>query len=165
MSINRGMDKEVVVHIYNGILPRYKKEWIWLSSREVDELRACYTEWSKSEREKYINVYIYGIEKKGTEEPICREGRETDPEKDLWTKLGEGVVGWIENVALRYIQYSVWDRQLVESCCASGSPAWHSVMVEWGGMRAGLEGGSRGTGRIHIQFWFALLFGRNQHDV
>jgi hypothetical protein len=47
----------------------------------------------QQQREKYINVYIYGIEKKGTEEPICREGRETDPEKDLWTKLGEGVVG------------------------------------------------------------------------
>ena len=36
MSINRWMDKEVVVHIYNGILPRNKKEWIWVSSSDVD---------------------------------------------------------------------------------------------------------------------------------
>ena len=33
-----------------------KKEWIWVSSTEVDEPRACYTEWSKSEREKQIYI-------------------------------------------------------------------------------------------------------------
>ena len=43
-----------------------KKEWIWVSSGEVDEPRACYTEWSKSEREKqvsYINTFIWNLEK------------------------------------------------------------------------------------------------------
>ena len=37
-----------------------KKECIWVSANEVDEPRAYYTEWSKSEREKqvlYINAY------------------------------------------------------------------------------------------------------------
>ena len=43
MSINRQMDKEIVVHIYNGILLSYKKECIWVSSNEVDEPRAYYT--------------------------------------------------------------------------------------------------------------------------
>ena len=37
MSISRWMDKEVVVHIHNGILLNYKKEHIWVSSNEVDE--------------------------------------------------------------------------------------------------------------------------------
>ena len=32
MSIGRQMDKEVVVHIHNGILLSYKKEHIWVSS-------------------------------------------------------------------------------------------------------------------------------------
>ena len=39
----------------------YKKEHIWVHSNEVDEPRAYYTEWSKSEREKqvlYINVCV-----------------------------------------------------------------------------------------------------------
>ena len=36
---------------YNGILLRHKKEYIWVSSNEVDKARAYYTEWSKSERE------------------------------------------------------------------------------------------------------------------
>ena len=48
MSTNRGMDKEAVIHIKNGLLLRHKKEH---SSNEVDEPRAHYTELSKSERE------------------------------------------------------------------------------------------------------------------
>jgi len=48
------MDKEVVVHVHNEILLSYKKEHIWVSSNEVDETGAYYTEWSKSERETPI---------------------------------------------------------------------------------------------------------------
>ena len=48
------MDKEVVVHILNGILVSYKKERIWVTSNEVDETGAYYMEWSKSERETPI---------------------------------------------------------------------------------------------------------------
>ena len=61
MSIDTWMDKEVVVHIYNGILLIHKKEWMWVQWTEVDGPRACYTEGSKSEREKQvpsINPYI-----------------------------------------------------------------------------------------------------------
>ena len=64
MSINRWTEKEAVVHIQNALLLSHKKEYIWVSSNEVDEPRAYYTEQSKSEREKqilYINAYIYGI--------------------------------------------------------------------------------------------------------
>ena len=52
ISIDRWMDKEVVVHIHNGILLSQEKERIWVSSDEVDEPKAYYTEWSKSERER-----------------------------------------------------------------------------------------------------------------
>ena len=65
MSTGRQMDKEVVVHIHNGILLSYKKELIWVSSK-VDETGAYYTQWSKSEREKpiqYINEYIWNLER------------------------------------------------------------------------------------------------------
>ena len=34
------MDKEVVVHIYNGILLGHKKEQIWVSSSEADETKS-----------------------------------------------------------------------------------------------------------------------------
>ena len=51
-----------MVYIHNGILLHYKKEHIWVSSNEVDETGAYYTEWSGSKREspiQYINAYIY----------------------------------------------------------------------------------------------------------
>ena len=60
MPIDRWMNKEVVVHIHNGILLNHKKECIWVSSNKIDESRAYYTEWSKSERERWIlysNIY------------------------------------------------------------------------------------------------------------
>ena len=50
----------------SGILFSYKKECIWVSSNEVDEPGAYYTEWSKSEREIQIlctNTYVWNIER------------------------------------------------------------------------------------------------------
>ena len=79
MSINRQMDKEIVVRIYNGILLSYKKECIWVSSNEVDEPRAYYTEWIKTEREKqisYISKYIWNLEI-WYDEPVFRAAKET----------------------------------------------------------------------------------------
>ena len=44
------MDKNVVVHIHNGILLSHKKEHIWVSSDEMDKPRTYYyIEWSESE--------------------------------------------------------------------------------------------------------------------
>ena len=66
MSINRWMDKEAVICIYNGILLNRKKECIWVSANEVDEPIAYYKEWSKSEREKqmlYINACMWNLER------------------------------------------------------------------------------------------------------
>ena len=55
------MDKEVVVHTHNGILLSYKKEHIWVSSNEVAETEAYYTDEVSKKREtpiQYINTYI-----------------------------------------------------------------------------------------------------------
>ena len=60
------MDKKAVVHIHNGILLIYKKEHIWISSNEVFETGAFYTEWSKSERKtpiQFINAYKWNLER------------------------------------------------------------------------------------------------------
>ena len=63
MAISRRMEKEAVVHIHNGILLSYKKEHIWVSSNEVDELEPIIqSEVSQKEKDKcYILMYIYGI--------------------------------------------------------------------------------------------------------
>ena len=52
MFIERWLDKEVVVHVHNGILLSHKKEHICVSSSEMDEPRANYTLWGKSEKER-----------------------------------------------------------------------------------------------------------------
>ena len=61
MSVDRWMDKEIVVHTHSGILLSYKKECIWVSSNEVDETRAYYTQWSKSEKQGLCVNHIYEI--------------------------------------------------------------------------------------------------------
>ena len=44
MSINRGMEKEDVVHTYNGILLSHEKEWNSATCRDVARSRDCQTE-------------------------------------------------------------------------------------------------------------------------
>ena len=60
------MDKEAVVHIHNEVLLSQWKEYIWISSNEVDETLADYKEWSKPERKppiQYTNAYIWNLER------------------------------------------------------------------------------------------------------
>ena len=59
---------------------------------DVDEPRACDTEWSKSEREKQIlNI--------GTDEPVCSAGIEARyTEGTCGHRAGKERVGWIERV-------------------------------------------------------------------
>ena len=66
MSMDRWMDKEAVVHTYNKVPLSREKECVWARSKEVDEPRAYYTEWSTSERETqilYINTQIWNLER------------------------------------------------------------------------------------------------------
>ena len=58
MSINRGIDKEDVVHIYNGILLSHKKEQNNAICSNMDRPRDCHTEGSKSDRERQISHAI-----------------------------------------------------------------------------------------------------------
>ena len=53
MSIDRWMDEEDVVHIYNGILLGQKREWNNAICSHMDATRDHHTKWSKSEKDKY----------------------------------------------------------------------------------------------------------------
>ena len=50
---------EDVMHIYNGILFNHKKKQNWAICRAMNGPRACYTEWNKPEREKWILYILY----------------------------------------------------------------------------------------------------------
>ena len=71
MFINGGMDKEDVVHIYNGILLSHKKEWNNAICSNMDVPRDCHTEWSQSDREGQIQygiAYMWNLKKNGTKQ-------------------------------------------------------------------------------------------------
>ena len=99
------MDKEDVVHIYNGVLLSHKKEWNWVICRDVGGPRDCHTEWSKSEREKqisYINACTWNLEKWYRWTSLQGRNWDTDVEnKRMDTKGGKrlgggggGVMNW-----------------------------------------------------------------------
>ena len=91
MSIERGMDKEEVVHIYNGILLSHKKEWNSAICSDMDGPRDCHTEWSKSEREKQISyniAYMWNQEKWYRLTYLQSRNRVTDVENKLMDTKG-----------------------------------------------------------------------------
>ena len=72
------MDKEVVVHIHNGILLSHKKEVVLVVMRWMNLESIIQSEVSQKEKDKYhIRMYIYRILKNGTEEFIYRAAMET----------------------------------------------------------------------------------------
>ena len=109
MSINRWMDKEDAVHIYNGILLSHKKEWNWVICRDVDGPRECHTEWSKSEREKqiwYNNAYMWNLEKWYRWSYLQSRNTDTDVEdKCMDTKGERDGVGRTGRLGLTHIHY------------------------------------------------------------
>ena len=90
------MDKEDVVHIYNGILLSHKKEQNWVICRDVDGPKDCHTEWSKPEKENqisYINTYMWNLEKWYRWTCLQSMNREADVEKGHVDTGGEGEGG------------------------------------------------------------------------
>ena len=68
MFFDRWMDKEDVIHIYNGILLSHKKECN-ATCPNMDATRDYHTKWSKSERQIYDITCMCNI-KGDTNEPI-----------------------------------------------------------------------------------------------
>ena len=72
MPIDRWMNKEDMVHIYNGTLLSHKKEWNNAICSNMDATRDYHTKWSKSDRERQIPydiTYMWNV-KYDTNEPI-----------------------------------------------------------------------------------------------
>ena len=76
----------------------HKKEQNWVIFRDVDGPGVCYSEWTKSEREKqisYINAYIWNLEKWYRLTSLQGRNRDTDVENKCMDtkggKLGDGM--------------------------------------------------------------------------
>ena len=79
MSIDGGMDKEDVIHVYNGILLSHKKEHSNAICSNTDGPRYYHTKWNKSEREgqiSYDTPYMQNLKRNDTNELIYKT--ETD---------------------------------------------------------------------------------------
>ena len=114
MSINIWMDKEVAVHIHNGILLSHKKELIWLSSNKVDEPTAYYTKWSQSESEKlisYINAYICNLERWYLWSNMQDSKEDAGIKNRLLDTVGEGEGGmiWENSIETYTLPSPYWD--------------------------------------------------------
>ena len=97
------MDKEVwyiyTVEYYSAI----EKELIWVSSNEVNETGACYTEWNKSERGRqilHINAYICNLERWYQRSHMQVSKGNTDVKNRLLDSVAEGEGGmiWENNI-------------------------------------------------------------------
>ena len=65
------------------------------------------SEVSQKEKDKYhILMNIYGIQKDGTDEPICRAAKEKHKEQ-TWTQWGKETEGRFKRIALKHIHYQV----------------------------------------------------------
>ena len=97
MSINRGTDKDNVVHIYNGILLNQKEEWNCAICRYVDGPRDCHTQWSQKVKNKYhLLTHVCGIWKKWYRGTYLKSrNRDTDEEQMGSYQEGKGVVDGI----------------------------------------------------------------------
>ena len=104
MSISRWMDKKAVVHIHSGILLSHLKEYIQISSNEVDETGAYYTEWCKPERQTPIQYAAATAAKSLLSCPTLCDPRDSSPP-------GSPVPGILQTRTLEWVAISfsnVW---------------------------------------------------------
>ena len=74
MSINRGVDKEDMVHIYNEILLSHKrKKTVAFAATWMDLETVIQSEVSQKKKDKYhTTLLIYGIQKNNSDELTCK---------------------------------------------------------------------------------------------
>ena len=99
----------VYIYIHTHTMENYsviKKEQNWVSCTDVDEPRAYYTAWSKSEGEKkisYINASIWSLEKWYRWKSLQDRNRGADAENGRVDRVwGKERAGWTARIALTY---------------------------------------------------------------
>ena len=71
---------KAAVHIYNGILLRYKKEWDAICSN-MDRPRHYHTKWNKPERGRQISydiIYMWNLGEKDTNELMYKTEKDSE---------------------------------------------------------------------------------------
>ena len=150
-------------YIHNGILFRYKKEHIWVSSNEVDEPRAYNTECSKSERERQIlciNAHTWNLERWYWQSYVQGSKGDTDVKNRLLDSVGEGEGGiiWENSVEIYTSPYVKWIIRAslmheagTQSQCSG--VAWRDRVRRGVGRGFRMEGTRVHPWPIHVDVW------------
>ena len=104
------MDKEEVVHIYNGILLSHKKEWNNAIGHNMDGPKDYHSKWSKSERQMTYDItYICNLIKMIQRNLFTKQKWVHRFQKtNLWLPKGKhGGVGQIRSLGLIYTHYYI----------------------------------------------------------
>ena len=96
VPMSRWVDKNVVVHMHNGILLGYKKGWDLTICYSMDGPRGYYAEWNKSVRETntiWFHLYVESKEqnKQNWNRLKDTENRPMVARKEDWVKKAKGL--------------------------------------------------------------------------
>lgn len=60
MTVNKGTNKQIMIYLYNGMLPPNKKKWTINTHNNMDESQNNYAVWEKPDRKSiyYIIPFI-----------------------------------------------------------------------------------------------------------
>ena len=163
------MDKEVVVHTHSGISLSYKSKCIWVSSNEMDEPRAYYTEWNKSEKRHipYINAYIWDL--KMVRMILCTgQQRRHRCKEQIFGLSGRGR-GWDDLREQHWNTRSTIctaDNQCRVCCMKQGTQSQRSVTIWRGRVERELGRGVYDGGDTYISLADSYLcMAKNHHDI
>ena len=113
MSINRWMDKEDVVHIYNGVLLSHKKEWNNAIYSNMD--RPGMIRLSKVSQKKNISYHLYVKSKLWHKMNLYTKQKQTADSQtqrtELWLSRGSvlgGGMGWEFGISICKLLYMEW---------------------------------------------------------
>ena len=77
------------------------------------------SEVSQKEKHQYsILMHIYGIQKDGNDNPICKTEKETQMYRtDFWTLWEKARMGCLERTASKHVYYLQWNRSPAQVGC------------------------------------------------
>ena len=154
-----------MVHMNNGILLSHKKEWIWVSTNEMDEPRANHTEWSMSERENqilYIKAYTWSLERLYWWTYL--QGSNGDADREQTHRPGEREmerVGPVERAPWKHRHCHLWNRQLGRICCMTQGTQTRL----WDNLEGWEVGGRLTRAGTYVYLWLSQWYVRNLYNI
>ena len=125
----------------------------WISSNEVDETEAYYTEWSNPERKTPIQytVYIWNLQyiymefrKMVTITLYARQQKRQMYRTVFWTLWERARGGWYGRMALKHVNYHMWYELPVQvQCMIQGARGWCTGITQRDGIGREVGGGFR----------------------